>query len=135
MSGETDLRTLLRTMRPELGDDIYVFATLPPGHAVPAGVFPVMIFHEDEGLTLIVPESQAAAAGLNGTFPCRRVTLTVHSALNAVGFMAAIAARLAEAGIGVNPVAGFFHDHLFVPADRATDAVEILRRLATEADA
>jgi hypothetical protein len=122
-------------MRPELGDDIYVFATLPPGCAVPARIDPVMIFREDEGLTLIVPESQAAAAGLNGIFPCRKVTLTIHSALDAVGFMAAIATRLAEAGIGVNPVAGFFHDHLFVPADRAVEAAEILRRLAAETEA
>ncbi|MDX2193026.1 MAG: hypothetical protein NW201_06710 [Gemmatimonadales bacterium] len=34
-----------------------------------------------------------------------------------------------EAGIRCNVVAGTRHDHLFVPADRATDAMEVLRAL------
>jgi hypothetical protein len=37
---------------------------------------------------------------------------------------------LARAGIGVNPVAGFYHDHLFVPAARAGEAMAVLRALA-----
>ena len=57
-------------------------------------------------------------SGLGGVFPCRLITLEVHSALDAVGFLAAVTARLAAEGIGVNPVAGFHHDHLFVPADK-----------------
>ena len=61
------------------------------------------------------------------------VTLTVHSALDAVGFLAAITTRLAAAGISVNAVSAFFHDHLFVPAERAEEAVEILCRLAADA--
>jgi len=61
------------------------------------------------------------------------VTLTVHSALDAVGFLAAITARLAAAGISVNTVSAFFHDHLFVPAERAEETVEILCRMAADA--
>ena len=53
------------------------------------------------------------------------ITLNIHSSLEAVGFLAAITARLAAAGMGVNPVAGYFHDHLFVPAERAEDAMAI----------
>jgi len=33
---------------------------------------------------------------------------------------------LAAAGMGVNPVSAFYHDQLFVPADRAEEAVQIL---------
>lgn len=44
---------------------------------------------------------------LDGAFPCARITLRVHSALDAVGFLAAITRALADAGIGTNPVAGF----------------------------
>ena len=58
------------------------------------------------------------------------ITLTVHSALDAVGFLAAVTARLAAAGIGANPVSAFFHDHLFVPAARADEALALLRSLA-----
>ena len=63
------------------------------------------------------------------------ITLNVHSSLEAVGFLAAITARLAAAGMGVNPVSGFYHDHLFVPAERAAEAMEILSRMVAEARA
>jgi hypothetical protein len=60
------------------------------------------------------------------------ITLTVHSALEGVGFLAAITARLSASGIGSNPVSAFYHDHLFVPADRADDAMRVLRELSAE---
>ena len=132
MTGETNLQKLLASMSPELLPGVLVFATLPPGTPAPEGLDPVMLFREREGDTLILPEVEARAAGLAAVFPCRMITLNVHSALDAVGFIAAIATRLAAAGMGVNPVAGFFHDHLFVPADRADEAVAILKKLATE---
>ena len=58
------------------------------------------------------------------------ITLTVHSALDAVGFLAAITARLAEAGISVNAVSAFHHDHLFVPVDRADEAMALLQNMS-----
>jgi hypothetical protein len=61
------------------------------------------------------------------------ITLEIHSSLDAVGFLAAITARLAEAGMGVNPVSAFYHDHLFVPADRAAEALRILETIARDA--
>jgi hypothetical protein len=54
------------------------------------------------------------------------ITLTIHSDLQAVGFLAPIMTRLAEAGISVNPVSAFYHDHLFVPWDKRNEAMEIL---------
>jgi hypothetical protein len=133
MPGETDLKKLLASMRPMLTDGTYLFATLPGGLSVPPGVHPVMTFREADGFTLILEESEASRAGLAGTFRCRMITLEVHSSLEAVGFLAAITARLAAAGMGVNPVSAYYHDHLFVPADRADEAMQILERLAEEA--
>ncbi len=123
--GETDLAVLLSTMRPRLDDGTYVFATVD---RMPLAVTPLMTFREAEGLTLILPEAEAA--GLSHGFRCRRITLTVQSSLEAVGFLAAIARTLADAGIPVNPVSAFFHDHLFVPADRADEAMARLQALA-----
>jgi uncharacterized protein len=88
MSGETDLNKLIASMHPELRDGTYVFVTMPLDGADPDGLGAVMSFREDEGVAMIVPERAASAAGLVGVFPCRMVTLTVHSALNAVGFLA-----------------------------------------------
>jgi hypothetical protein len=132
MSGETDLNKLLATMRPELRGGIYVFVTVPSNTTVPGGLEAVMSLREDEGLTMIVPERAALAAGITGVFPCHMSTVMVHSALDAVGFLATITTRLAAAGIGVNLVSAFFHDHLFVPAGQTEEVVEILRRLAAD---
>ena len=132
MPGETNLQKLLGSMSPELVAGIFVFATLPPGTSTPAGINPVMIFRERGGDTLILLEEEAKAAGLSSAFRSRMITLNIHSSLDAVGFLAAITARLAVAGMGVNPVSGYFHDHLFVPADRADEAMTILEGLAAE---
>lgn len=130
MTGITDLQRFLRSMQPELHVAEFVFCALAHDAPVPSSVTPVMTFREDEGLTLIVERGMAEATGLVGTFACRRITLNVHTSLEAVGFLAAITTRLAASGIGVNPVSAFYHDHLFVPADRAEAALAILRDMA-----
>ncbi len=130
MSGETDLTTLLSTLTTTLHDGTYVFVTLPD-NTIPPGLTPRMMFQESEGTTLILLKDQAQDHGLAFEFPSRMITLNVHSALEAVGFIAVIATKLAAAGMGVNPVAGFFHDHLFVPEGREEDALSILRGIAT----
>jgi hypothetical protein len=130
MAGETNLATLLHGMQPVLADEVYVFVSIPDGSAVPSGVTPLMTFREAEGMTLIVSRDVAKEAGLTPSFPCRRITLNVHSSLEAVGFIAAVSARLAAAGIPCNPVAAFHHDHIFVPTDQAEDALRILEELA-----
>ena len=135
MTGETDLRKLLGSMSPELAPGVHVFVTLPPGAPVPDALNPVMIFREREGVTLILLEETAKSADLTASFRCRMITLNIHSSLQAVGFLAAITARLAAAGMGVNPVSGYFHDHLFVPADRAEEAMSLLQKLAADSAA
>lgn len=129
MPGETDLDTLIRSMQPVLAEGVHVFVTLPP-EAVPPGLTPRMRFEEAEGTTLILLRSEAEAHGLPCQFPCRMITLEVHSSLAAVGFIARIATALAAAGMGVNPVSGFYHDHLFVPEGREEQALAVLNRLA-----
>jgi uncharacterized protein len=124
---ETDLATLIRSMSPRLVPGLFVFAS---AKAIPAGVEPVMTFREAEGMTLIVLQDQAAAAGLPAAFPSRMITLEIASSLEAVGFLAAITAELARAGIAVNPVSAFHHDHLFVPEARADEAMALLRAMA-----
>ncbi|MFH8475977.1 ACT domain-containing protein [Streptomyces sp. NPDC018000] len=131
MTGERDLRTLLSSMRPELNPGRYVFATAPDG-VVPEGVNPVVTVTEPEGLTLVLPEAEAVSAGLRYDYAAGWITLRIHSALDAVGLTAAVSLALADAGLSCNVVAGFHHDHLFVPYGRAAEAVDVLEVLATE---
>ncbi|MFF9506626.1 ACT domain-containing protein [Streptomyces sp. NPDC014724] len=131
MTGERDLRTLLSSMRPELNPGRYVFTTAPR-ETVPEGVDPVVTVAEPEGLTLVLPEEQAVSAGLRYDYVAGWITLRVHSALDAVGLTAAVSLALTDAGLSCNVVAGFHHDHLFVPYDRADEAVGVLEALAAE---
>ncbi|WP_375160675.1 ACT domain-containing protein [Bradyrhizobium sp. RDT46] len=133
MAAERDLQVLLRGMKPELRPGIFVFCTIPANEGIPAAISPLLTFREQEGTTLVIPREEAEAAGLRYAFASRLLTLTVHSALDAVGFLAAITARLAEAGISVNAVSAFHHDHLFVPVDHADDAIAILQELSVAA--
>lgn len=131
MDGADDLAQLLASMDPVTDRVAYVFCSVPgPAWppAVPAGVTAVATVLEDEGTTLIVARDQALAAGLDHDpgFVAARITLRVHSALDAVGLTAEVAGALAEAGISANVVAGRHHDHLFVPWDRTDSALAVL---------
>ena len=130
MTGERDLQVLLENMRPEMRPGIFVFCTIPADETIPAALDPLVTFREHEGTTLVISREEAEAAGLRAAFASRLITLTVHSALDAVGFLAAITARLAEAGISVNAVSAFNHDHLFVPVDRADEAMALLQQMS-----
>ncbi|MFY0527512.1 ACT domain-containing protein [Archangium gephyra] len=130
MSGETNLGVLLKSMRPVLRDGEFVFLTTRRSLLEVASLAPLGLFQEEEGLTLILPREKAEAAGLPYTAVFRMLTLSVHSSLEAVGFLAAITNRLASRGISVNPVSAYFHDHLFVPSARAEEALALLVELA-----
>ena len=129
MSGEIDLSKVLSSLEPTLDEEIYVFAkTTEPIDL--EELDPRLTFVEEEGITLVLRKSRAEALEMEYEFPCRMITLGAVSSLDAVGLIAAVATRLAEAGISVNPVAGFHHDHLFVPEARANDAMAALRALS-----
>ncbi|MGW6837122.1 ACT domain-containing protein [Streptomyces sp. NPDC054949] len=129
MSGESDLRKLLSGVRPELNEGTYVFCTVP-GPTAPDGVTPVATVLEPEGLTLVLRREDADAAGLAYDYTAGWITLRVHSALDAVGLTGAFAAELAAHGLSCNVIAGYHHDHLFVAAERAAEAVAVLEGLA-----
>lgn len=129
MAGETNLDALIRSLSAVLVDGLYVFVTVPNERA-PLEIVPRMVFREAEGTTYILLQSEAEALGLAYEFPCRMITLNIHSSLEAVGFMARIATELAKHNMGVNPVSGFFHDHLFVPDGRQQDAMAVLEEMS-----
>jgi hypothetical protein len=131
MAGITDLATLLKTMEPSLSPEEFVYCTVPtegvPSH-LPLN--PLCIFHEAEGTTLILPTETAKGHGLSYGAPMRCITLTVHSALEAVGLTAAFATALTREGISANVVAAYYHDHIFVPSADAERAVAVLKALS-----
>jgi len=88
-------------------------------------------FKETEGITLIIDRQKADSLGLSYEYVTAWITLTVHSSLEAVGFTAVFSAALADENISCNVVAGYYHDHIFVPQEDAEKAVGILEALST----
>jgi len=129
VSGVTDLAALIETMEPVLVEGRFVYACVPAGeladHLTRA---PLGMFREAEGVTLILPAE--AAGDLAASPPMRMITLTVYSSLEAVGLTAAFATALTAEGISANVVAGFHHDHIFVPERQAEQALAALRALS-----
>jgi len=85
------------------------------------------VFREAEGISLILPLSDHPDP--KSAQAMRQITLNVFSDLEGVGLTAAVATALAEAGIACNMVAAHHHDHVFVPSDRAAEALIILLEL------
>jgi hypothetical protein len=129
MSGETDLPKLLAAMKPKARRELFVFCTMPTESFERLTVKPIGWFKEREGVTMIVEKSAADKAGLYYTFTARMITLSVHSSLEAVGLLAAVTAKLASAGISVNVVSAYYHDHLFVPPEKTETALALLEEL------
>ena len=130
MVGETDLDKLIALMQPKMLDGDYVFCTLKDGvFPDAAGLAPLASYQEEEGMSLLLEQSRADAAGLPYNSVFRGITLSVHSSLDAVGFTAAVASKLAANGIPANVIAAHYHDHVFVPAERAEQALQLLTSL------
>jgi hypothetical protein len=127
LAGERNLEKLLRSMSPVLVKGDYVFCTLKNSrYGDYADAMPIASFEEAEGLTLVLPKEAADSSDLpyDGIFRC--ITLGVHSSLEAVGLTAAVAGKLATHGIAANVIAAYFHDHIFVQANHAEQAIGLL---------
>ena len=119
MNGIVDLKTLLKSMSPQLCEHEFVFCSVTGEIGDYQHLNPKATFTEAEGLTLILTKQSAINAGLNIDPVFKMITLDVHSSLEAVGLTAAVANKLTEHGISANVVAAYYHDHIFVPVDKA----------------
>lgn len=118
---------MIAGMAPSLAPGDFAFVFWPEGQPWPAGTRASCV--EAEGLSLIVPLDAAP----KGALPMRCITLQVHSSLEGVGLTAAVSAALAQAGIPANMVAGYYHDHVYVPSADADRALKVLKRLQKDA--
>ncbi len=130
MTGEKNLEKLLASMSPSLMDGEYVFCTF---RNVQYGDYPdlepIAAIRESEGLTLVIPKNKADENFLMYESVFRKITLNVHSSLDAVGLTAAVSTKLKDYGISANVMAGYYHDHIFVQKELANTAIEALSEL------
>lgn len=126
--GETDLQRLLAGLAPELAVHPRAIRSRPAGEAAPADA--IMLFREQEGVTVVIEVDDAAVNHARDEPLWAQITLRIHSSLEAVGMLAAIASALAARDIPCNAVSAYYHDHLFVPWARRDEAIDALREFS-----
>ena len=132
MRAVRETKAMIAGMAPVLRPGRFVFVTGAGENLAPQAL---ASFREAEGLSLILAEETARAQGFDTAMAMACITLTVHSALDGIGLTAAVAGALTQAGIPCNMVAAFHHDHVFVPVERAEEAVAVLQAAAEAAGA
>jgi uncharacterized protein len=131
MRGERNLERLLASLEPAQRPGTFVFAVVEDAAALEA-VVPEATVREEEGLTVVLRREEADRLGIAYDHVAAWITLRVHSALDAVGLTAAVSTTLADAVLSCNVIAGYHHDHLLVPADRAQEAVTVLAGMSRD---
>jgi len=130
MSGSRDLKYLLENIEPRHIPGEYVFCSIDIETLRTLGETPLLVFRESEGVTVVVLKEIAYQHALEFEGTWGLVTLSVHSNLEAVGFLSAVSKVLADAEISFNVVSAFYHDHLFVPYSKIYDALQVLEEVS-----
>jgi hypothetical protein len=82
---------------------------------------------EREGITVIISKHLADLNNLPYDYVFKRISLMVHSSLDAVGFLARITEVIAAQGIGLNAISAYYHDYLYIRSDQAETALKTLK--------
>lgn len=125
MAGEIKLNKLLKGLKPSLNVGSYVFISLNDITKLSREDI-LFEFKEAEGITIILSKEKADNYNLDYDFVASWITLTIHSALNAVGLTAAFSTALTKHNISCNVVAAYYHDHIFVSIKDTEKAMEVL---------
>ena len=127
---ESFLDQSLANLDPQVGGD-YVFVSTD---TTPPGLEPFAVIREAEGVTLVVPATQAAQYGFGGQPLFTLITMGAVTALTSVGVTATVAQTIASRDIACNVIAGYYHDHLLVPKEDSQEVLGILQRLSRQAE-
>ena len=129
---ERNLEKLLANLNPKLSDESYIFYVSPSStFSYFMELNPICFFREDEGVTLILEKAIADKNEISYEMTFKKITLQIHSSLEAVGLTAAVSDALAKNDISSNVVAAYYHDHIFVPHDKAEKAIKVLEQLSS----
>ncbi|MEL7132070.1 MAG: ACT domain-containing protein [Pseudomonadota bacterium] len=126
-----DTQAMIAGMTPTLNPGTWAFCAVNGNGTIPKDAF--AIIQEAEGTTLILPKPTAQAGGYTSGPAMKKITLQVNSDLEGVGLTAAVATALTKQSIPCNVVAGYHHDHIFVPEAQAGLAHATLLQLQGDA--
>lgn len=129
--GIVSLAKILESLSGILYPEKYVFVTVASKQLQDLNLSNIFaVINEEEAVTLIVETSKKNNWTTEELPEFSRITLNVHSSLNAVGLTAAVSTALAKKEISCNIIAGYYHDHVFVQKAREAEALEIINALS-----
>lgn len=129
MEAELDINYVLKNLSPRLNEGEFVFSSID----VPLNIQEDEIIAsivESEGRTIVLKKEIADSLKLSYSVAMRWVTLNVNSSLELVGLSAIISKKFADNQISYNLVAGYYHDHIFVPVKETNLALKLLHELS-----
>jgi hypothetical protein len=132
MPGKTNLKEILQNINPYLLDESFVFITsCEPIEDLVNLLNPKATFLEDEGMTLVISQKDADKHSLqyDSVFKC--ISLGVHSSLESYGLISTITHELSKHRISSNIFSGFFHDHIFVQTNMASEALKVISSMGS----
>ena len=114
------------TLLPFLNPGTFVFVT--SSDSAIAKTSSILIFKELEGYTHIINSHQNKEK-YNDLEKWAWITLNYQSELNEIGITAKFSNALSMEKIPCNVVAGFYHDHIFVPYNDRHKAIELIEKI------
>jgi uncharacterized protein len=129
MSGQTNLSEVLKTLNVTCDNLEYGFATVKDKQIDITGQV-LGVFEESEGKTIIATTEYLEVNNLQHEGSYAKLTIELHTSLELVCLTATLAQKLAENKIPVNVIAGYYHDHLFVPYGLRQNAINAISNLA-----
>ena len=124
--GEPNLQWQLAQLAPRLEGEPRVFRPFAGGDPLPGNA--VMIFRDDEGLSMILEVDVAAP----GETVYAQITLGLKASQDPSRLFVILTSQLATRGVPCNIVSSFYHHHLFVLWDDADIAMEVLMSLVQQ---
>ena len=132
MSAKENLKDILENLNPYLVKDSFIFMTSQePIKELVNSLNPLATFIENEGSTLVITKDMADKNSIHYETIFKCISLSVHSSLESSGLIATLSGELSKQNIPTNVFAGYFHDHIFIPIDKAKLALETISSISS----